>query len=114
MLESGKQSLTGSFRHHQSAGLSHQWEPTDGRPISGTGKGMGLVTIIAIDRVPFEISPSKSESSRRLVTKSKSKQLRPFQGAPEFDFATSSRILDRDEERQLAKQIFRYRRAFKD
>lgn len=119
MLESGKQSLTGSFRHHQSARLSHRWEPTefalpvvDGRPISGTGKGMGLVTIIAFDRVPFEISPSKPRSSKRSVFKSKSKQLRPFQCALEFDFTTSSRILDRDEERQLAKQIFRYRRAF--
>jgi RNA polymerase sigma factor (sigma-70 family) len=119
MLESGKQSLTGSFRHHQSVELSHRWEPTefalpvvDGRPISGTGKGMGLVTIIAIDQVSVEIFPSKSKSSKRSVTKSKSKQLRPFQCAPKFDFTTSSRILDRDEERQLAKQIFRYRRAF--
>lgn len=119
MLESGKQSLTGSFRHHQSAGLSQQWEPTefalpvvDGRPIYGTGKGMGLVTIAAIDRVPFKVSPSKSRRSKRSVAKSKSKQPWSSQCAPKFDLTTSSRILDRDEERQLAKQIFRYRRKF--
>ncbi len=124
MLESGKESLTGSFRHHQSAVLSHQWEPAefalpvvDSRRIPGTGKGMGLVAIVTHDRVPFKFSPSKStpakqKSSKRQVTKSKSRQLPTSQCTPEFDLTTSSRLLDRDEERQLAKKIFRYRQAF--
>ena len=124
MLESGKESLNGSFRHHQSERLSHQWEPTefalpivDGRRIPRTGKGLGLVAVLANDRIEFKSPPSKSAGSHSLISKrtvAKSKTPRPNLPAcvAEFDLSTSSRLLDRDEERQLAKQIFRYRQAF--
>ena len=124
MLESGKESLNGSFRHHQSERLSHRWEPTefalpivDGRRIPRTGKGLGLVAVLANDRIEFKSSPSKSAGSHSLISRrtvAKSKTPRPNLPAcvAEFDLSTSSRLLDRDEERQLAKQIFRYRQAF--
>ena len=124
MLESGKQSLTGSFRHHQSEVLSHQWEPSefalpvvDGRRIPGTGKGIGQVTIIVNEPIRFKFpqpqsSASNPEKSKRPGVNSKRRQSRPSNCGVEFDLTTSSRLLDREEERQLATQIFRYRQAF--
>ncbi|MDB4370621.1 sigma-70 family RNA polymerase sigma factor [Mariniblastus sp.] len=119
MFESGNQSLIGSYRHHQSEVLSHQWAPAefalpvfDSRRIPGTGKGMGQVTMVANERIEFRFSPAQSKKSKRLAAKTKSRQLRPSTCSTEFDFVTESRLLNRDEERKLATQIFRYRQAF--
>ena len=74
MLESGKQSLTGSFRHHQSEVLSHQWEPSefalpvvDGRRIPGTGKGIGQVTIIVNEPIRFKFPQPQSSAKMNTI-----------------------------------------------
>ena len=119
MLESGNQSLTGSYRHHQSEVLSHQWAPAefalpvfDSRRIPGTGKGMGQVTMVANERIELRLPPAQSKKSKRPAANSKRRQRRPTTCSTKFDFVTESRLLNRDEERQLATQIFRYRQAF--
>ena len=123
MLDSGNKSLTGSFRHHQSEVLSHQWEPAEFalpvfecRRIPGTGKGMGQATIITNRQIQFKFPPqstsTQSKKSKRSPERSKQAQPRPSSRSAEFNLTSSSQLLDRNEERQLATQIFRYRQAF--